>query len=248
MTRRMCSRRPLSTRAFWITTKLFFEILKPQTVQVVYLMIHYRINTQHKAHILTIKSSVLLQSRRSKQKGTLAMNRYQATTWTCGHIQQREGTASSNHVCLECKTRRANFYQLERGNQRADYYRPKYERRRVERNGDSIYKNGRMKRVQKYYRGRRREDDWRKGRRIIIRQTQRNRSQGSEVRVEREKLLREQDRYEEERERKLDEEYCDCSRCSVERRVRLGNMIYKWLARIEEVDTVIEWASAQRLN
>lgn len=118
----------------------------------------------------------------------------------------------------------------------------------VERNGDSIYENGRMKRVQKYYRGRRRGDDWRKGRRIMIRQTQRNRSQGPEVRVEREKLLREQDRYEEERERKLNEEYCDCSKCSVERRVRLENMVYKWFARIEEVDAVIEWASGQRLN
>lgn len=45
---------------------------------------------------------------------------------------------------------------------------------------------------------------------------------------------REQDRYEEERNRQLDEEDCDCNDCKVQRRTKLTKRVHAWLARTEE--------------
>lgn len=46
---------------------------------------------------------------------------------------------------------------------------------------------------------------------------------------------REQDRYEEERNRQLDEEDCGCDNCKIQRRARLTKRVHAWLARTEEI-------------
>lgn len=52
--------------------------------------------------------------------------------------------------------------------------------------------------------------------------------------MKRRELVREQDQYEQDRERQQDAEYCPCDRCSIKRREKLNFKIHKWLAVIEE--------------
>lgn len=95
-----------------------------------------------------------------------------------------------------------------------------------------------------YSQARRLEDDRRKGKKIDIRRSQRRQEQYQEVRAKRGELAREQDQYEEERERQRDEAYCSCDKCWDERREKLDYKIHKWLAATEELDVLV-WIACQ---
>lgn len=69
----------------------------------------------------------------------------------------------------------------------------------------------------------------------MIREAQRRQDQYAEMQRRRREFAREQDRYEEEREREKDEEYCGCKSCTVQRREKLSIKIHKWLAGIEDL-------------